>query len=179
MRILIIGAAGMVGSKLAASLAGDAASGVEAMTLVDMVEPTAPAGAGMPVGTGRLDITDATAVAEVIAAKPDVIFHLAAIVSGEAEADFDKLEHHGDFNMSSMSFSVAELADSIRKYIPDFEVSYEPDYRQAIADSWPQSIDDSAARKEWGWKPSFDLDSMTRDMLEKLGKRHEAGTLYR
>jgi len=95
------------------------------------------------------------------------------------EADFDTLEHHGDFNMSSMSFSVGELADSIRKYIPEFEVTYEPDYRQAIADSWPQSIDDSAARKEWGWKPSFDLDSMTRDMLEKLGKRHEAGTLYR
>jgi nucleoside-diphosphate-sugar epimerase len=95
------------------------------------------------------------------------------------EADFDSLEHHGDFNMSSMSFSVAELADSIRTYIPEFEVSYEPDYRQDIADSWPQSIDDSAARKEWGWKPSFDLDSMTRDMLDKLGKRHEAGTLYR
>ena len=90
MRILIIGAAGMVGSKLAASLAGDAESGVEAMTLVDMVEPTAPEAAKMPVGTGRLDITDADAVAEVIAAKPDVIFHLAAIVSGEAEADFEK-----------------------------------------------------------------------------------------
>ncbi len=90
MRILIIGAAGMVGSKLAASLAGDAESGVEAMTLVDMMEPTAPATAKMPVGTGTLDITDAAAVAEVIAARPDVIFHLAAIVSGEAEADFDK-----------------------------------------------------------------------------------------
>ncbi len=90
MRILIIGAAGMVGSKLAASLAGDAESGVEAMTLVDMMEPTAPATAKMPVGTGTLDITDAAAVAEVIAARPDVIFHLAAIVSGEAEADFEK-----------------------------------------------------------------------------------------
>jgi len=90
MRILIIGAAGMVGSKLAASLAGDPGSGVAAMTLVDMVEPTAPAEAGMPVATGVLDITDAGAVAEMIAAKPDVIFHLAAIVSGEAEADFDK-----------------------------------------------------------------------------------------
>jgi len=95
------------------------------------------------------------------------------------EAPFDKLEHHGDFNMASMSFSAGELADSIRTYIPEFEVSYEPDYRQEIADSWPQSIDDTAARNEWGWQPSFDLDSMTKDMLEKLGKRHEAGTLYR
>ena len=95
------------------------------------------------------------------------------------EADFDKLEHHGDFNMASMSFSAGELAASIKNYIPEFEVTYEPDYRQEIADSWPQSIDDSAAREEWGWQPSFDLDSMTKDMLEKLGKRHAQGTLYR
>lgn len=94
------------------------------------------------------------------------------------EADFHRLQHHGDFNVGAMSFSAGELAASIRRYIPEFQVQYEPDHRQAIADSWPQSVDDSAARSEWGWKPSFDLDSMTRDMLAKLQKRHAAGELY-
>lgn len=77
------------------------------------------------------------------------------------KADFNKLRHHCDFNVSAMSFSVKELADSIKKYIPEFEVSYEPDFRQKIADSWPNSIDDSYAREEWGWKPDYDLDAMT------------------
>jgi len=94
------------------------------------------------------------------------------------EAPFDTLKHHGDFNVGSMSFSVAELAESIRKHIPEFTITYAPDYRQAIADSWPESVDDSAAREEWGWNPSFGLESMTRDMLEKLGKRHAEGKLY-
>ncbi|MDP8205052.1 MAG: NAD-dependent epimerase/dehydratase family protein [Candidatus Electryonea clarkiae] len=96
-----------------------------------------------------------------------------------AEADFDKLIHHSDFNHAAMSFSVTDLADSIRKRIPDFKVGYEPDYRQAIADSWPNSIDDSAAQEEWGWKPKWDLDAMTDDMLKHLRERKEAGTLYR
>ena len=73
------------------------------------------------------------------------------------QADFSKLKHHADFNVAAMSFTVKELADAIRKHIPGFEVEYEPDYRQAIADSWPRSIDDSAAREEWGWKPAYDL----------------------
>ncbi len=94
------------------------------------------------------------------------------------EADVDQLRHHGDFNMASMSFSAGELAAAIRRHIPDFECTYEPDFRQAIADSWPQSIDDSAAREEWGWKPTYDIDSMTADMLDKLRARHAAGTLY-
>jgi nucleoside-diphosphate-sugar epimerase len=94
------------------------------------------------------------------------------------EADFDKLDHHGDFNLGAMSFSVGELAASIKEHIPEFKVSYEPDYRQDIADSWPQSVDDSAARREWGWTPSFDLEAMTKDMLAKLSKRHAAGNLY-
>ncbi len=96
-----------------------------------------------------------------------------------AEADFDKLVHHSDFNHAAMSFSVTELADSIKKHIPDFEVTYEPDYRQEIADSWPNSIDDSCAREEWGWQPKWDLDAMTEDMLKNLKIRKEAGTLYR
>ena len=96
-----------------------------------------------------------------------------------AEADFSKLVHHCDFNHAAMSFDVGELANAIRKYLPDFEISYKPDYRQEIADSWPNSIDDSAARQEWGWKPAWDLDGMTRDMLEHLQERKKAGTLYR
>jgi nucleoside-diphosphate-sugar epimerase len=94
------------------------------------------------------------------------------------EAPFDHLKHHGDFNVGSMSFSAAELAESIRKHLPQFSITYSPDFRQAIADSWPESVDDSAAREEWGWKPSFDLESMTRDMLAKLKKRHAEGKLY-
>lgn len=93
------------------------------------------------------------------------------------KADFKTLKHHSDFNVAAMSFTAAELAESIRKYMPEFEISYEPDSRQAIADSWPQSIDDSAAREEWGWKPDFDLDSMTRDMLKVIGEKHQKGLI--
>ncbi len=93
------------------------------------------------------------------------------------EADLSTLKHHSDFNVGSMSFSAGELAASIQKYVPDFKVTYEPDFRQAIADSWPRSLDDSAAREEWGWAPAYDLDDMTQDMLAKLKKKHEDGTL--
>lgn len=93
-------------------------------------------------------------------------------------ADLSRLKHHADFNLAAMSFSAGELAASIRKYMPDLTVEYKPDpVRQAIADSWPQSIDDSAARQEWGWQPAYDLDAMTRDMLEKLGQRYREGKL--
>ncbi|MBL7192292.1 NAD-dependent epimerase/dehydratase family protein [bacterium] len=95
-----------------------------------------------------------------------------------AEADFNKLMHHSDFNIASMSFSVKELADAINKYMPDFKVDYAPDHRQKIADSWPNSIDDSCAKEEWGWQPSWNLDSVTKDMLEKLTERHKKGELY-
>jgi nucleoside-diphosphate-sugar epimerase len=95
------------------------------------------------------------------------------------DADFARLKHHGDFNVGAMSFSAGELAESIREHIPGFEVEYEPDYRQAIADSWPSSVDDSAARAEWGWAPEYDLDAMTEDMLVRLRKRHAEGNLYR
>lgn len=94
-----------------------------------------------------------------------------------AEADLSRLKHHCDFNVGAMSFSAGELAESIRKHIPEFECTFEPDFRQQIADSWPSSLDDSAARAEWGWKPQYDLDAMTRDMLEVLGGRHRAGKL--
>lgn len=87
------------------------------------------------------------------------------------EADFSRLIHHSNFNLAAFSFSPAQLADVIRKLIPGFEIDYKPDYRQAIAESWPQSIDDSAAREEWDWKPSFDLESMASDMVMQLKTR--------
>jgi nucleoside-diphosphate-sugar epimerase len=93
------------------------------------------------------------------------------------EADFSGLKHHADFNVAAMSFSASELAAEIKKHIPDFKITYEPDFRQAIADSWPESIDDSAAREEWGWKPDYDLAGMTADMISALKKRHSEGTL--
>jgi nucleoside-diphosphate-sugar epimerase len=95
------------------------------------------------------------------------------------EADRSALRHNGDYNVAAMSFTPGEVAAAIRAHIPGFEVSYEPDYRQEIAESWPTSIDDSTARKEWGWKPSYDLERMTEDMLARLRRRHEAGALYR
>jgi len=85
------------------------------------------------------------------------------------EADPAKLKHRNAFNITAMSFEPEEIAASIRKFIPEFELDYDVDpVRQAIAESWPNSLDDSAAREEWGWKPDYDLDSMTKDMLEKL-----------
>ena len=85
------------------------------------------------------------------------------------------LKHRNSFNIASMSFDPEEIAASIRKYIPNFKMRYEVDpVRQAIADSWPDNMDDTCARKEWGWAPSYNLDSMTQDMIRnlkiKLGK---------
>ena len=84
------------------------------------------------------------------------------------EAPADKISVRTSYNLSGMSFSPKEIAAVIKKYIPDFEISYKPDYRQAIANSWPQSIDDTVARNDWGWKNEYDLDKMTKEMLENL-----------
>jgi nucleoside-diphosphate-sugar epimerase len=85
-------------------------------------------------------------------------------------ADGSKLKHRS-FNITAMSFAPEEIAAEIKKHIPEFEISYEPDFRQQIAESWPASIDDSAAREEWGWKPDYDLAAMTKVMLERLSKK--------
>ena len=86
-----------------------------------------------------------------------------------AEADIAGLRHHADFNVSAMSLSPAQLAEAIKKRIPEFTMDYEIDpLRQAIADSWPNSLDDSAARQEWGWQPTYDLEEMVNDMLANL-----------
>jgi nucleoside-diphosphate-sugar epimerase len=88
------------------------------------------------------------------------------------EAPAEKISVHTSYNLSAMSFSPGELASEIKKYIPGFEMRYEPDYRQAIADSWPASIDDSSARNDWNWKQQFDLAEMTSDMLQNLKKKN-------
>jgi len=93
------------------------------------------------------------------------------------EADPSKVKRHDSYNVAGLSFSAGELAAEIKKHIPEFKCDYEPDFRQKIADSWPMSIDDSQARKDWDWKPSYDLATMTKDMLDKLSKRVAEGRL--
>jgi nucleoside-diphosphate-sugar epimerase len=88
------------------------------------------------------------------------------------EADASRLVHRNAFNVAAMSFTPAQLAEEIGLHVDDFEIDYEVDpVRQRIADSWPDSVDDRAAREEWGWQPEWDLASMTRDMLDNLRAR--------
>lgn len=87
------------------------------------------------------------------------------------QAPADQIKIRSSYNLSAISFTPQQIAESIKNRITDFEISYEPDFRQAIADSWPASIDDSSAREDWGWKNDFDMDSMTDTMLENLSKK--------
>lgn len=88
------------------------------------------------------------------------------------EADPARLVHRNAFNIASMSFAPEDIYAAIKKYKPEFEMEYDVDpLKQSIAESWPDSLDDSCARQEWDWKPTYDLDSMTRDMLDKLSAR--------
>jgi nucleoside-diphosphate-sugar epimerase len=93
------------------------------------------------------------------------------------EADPSKIKRHDSYNLAGMSFSAGELVAEIKKHIPEFKCDYKPDFRQKIADSWPMSIDDSAAHKDWNWKPSYDLAAMTKEMIDKLSKRVAEGKL--
>jgi len=87
-------------------------------------------------------------------------------------APADQIKIRSSYNLAGMSFSPAEITAAIQQYIPNFKTEYNPDSRQAIADSWPNSIDDTEARQDWGWKPDFDLDKMTKDMLVNLAPRY-------
>lgn len=89
------------------------------------------------------------------------------------EAPAEQVKIRSSYNLAGISFDPEEIAASIRKIIPEFTITYKPDFRQAIADSWPGSIDDTEARNHWGWKPKYDLDGMTRDMLEHLGNQQQ------
>jgi nucleoside-diphosphate-sugar epimerase len=87
------------------------------------------------------------------------------------EAEQARIKCRTSYNLTAISFSARELVAEIRKHSPEFTCEYKPDFRQKIADSWPKSIDDSVARKEWGWKHDYDLAAMTKDMFEKLRRR--------
>jgi nucleoside-diphosphate-sugar epimerase len=84
------------------------------------------------------------------------------------ESDAEKIKVRTSYNIAAMSFSPKEIAGSIQKHMPEFTIDYKPDYRLEIAESWPQSIDDSVARNDWGWKEQYDLDKMTEDMLKHI-----------
>jgi nucleoside-diphosphate-sugar epimerase len=90
------------------------------------------------------------------------------------QADADNLTVRDSYNVAAMSFTPREIAASIQKEMPEFSIDYNPDYRQQIADSWPNSIDDSKAREDWNWKPAFDLDKMSQDMLANLREMKHA-----
>ena len=89
------------------------------------------------------------------------------------EAPVDKIRVRTSYNISAMSFSPEEITAEIKKHIPEFKVDYVPDYRQTIANSWPESIDDSVAAEDWGWKPEYDLAAMTKDMLKNVQVEEE------
>lgn len=87
------------------------------------------------------------------------------------KASKSKLKLFVGYNVTAFSFTPKQLEEEIKKYIPDFEVVYQPDFRQQIADSWPRTIDDTAAREEWGWKPEWTFEAMVKDMLIRISKK--------
>ncbi len=103
---------------------------------------------------------------------PDAIKATLELMDAEAS----QVKIRSSYNVTAMSFSPAQIADSIKKHIPNFSISYQPDFRQQIADSWPNSIDDTDARVDWHWKPQYDLEAMTADMLKNLRKKLNIAT---
>ena len=89
------------------------------------------------------------------------------------ECPSEQIKIRTSYNLAGLSFTPEEIANEIKKHIPDFTIEYNPDFRQAIADSWPASIDDSSARKDWAWKPAFDLSKMTNEMLAQLKNKRQ------
>lgn len=89
------------------------------------------------------------------------------------EAPAEKIKIRTSYNLAAMSFTPAEITAAIQVHLPNFKVTYAPDFRQAIADSWTASIDDSAARQDWNWKEEFDLQRMTKNMIKELGKKYD------
>jgi hypothetical protein len=87
------------------------------------------------------------------------------------EADASRLSLRSSYNVAGISFTPAELSNEIKKHIPEFEITYEPDFRQAIADSWPASINDEVAKKDWGLNYEYDLPKMTEVMLKEIAKK--------
>ncbi len=100
---------------------------------------------------------------------PDTIRATCELMDAPAE----KIKIRTSYNLAAMSFTPQEIADEIKQHIPNFKISYKPDFRQAIADSWTATIDDSEARKDWGWKEAFDISKMTKDMIIQLGKKYQ------
>ena len=98
---------------------------------------------------------------------PDAIRAMLNLMAAEAKA----LTVRSSYNLTAISFSAAELVAEIQKHLPNFTCAYRPDYRQAIADSWPSVIDDAQARQDWGWQPTYDLSTMVKDMLHQLAMR--------
>ena len=87
---------------------------------------------------------------------------------GIMEAPADEVKIRTSYNLASLSFTPKELAAAIKRHVSDFEISYEPDFRDRIASNWPQSIDDNEAQKDWGWEPDFNLEDMVADMLKNI-----------
>ncbi|MEO9571241.1 MAG: NAD-dependent epimerase/dehydratase family protein [Polaribacter sp.] len=88
------------------------------------------------------------------------------------DAPEENIKIRTSYNLSGMSFNPKQIYESIKSICPDFEITYTPDFRQEIANSWPKSIDDSQAKQDWGWKPAYDLDAMSKEMIKKLNKHY-------